>query len=117
MHDPTRAGPGGPGPAIPNGPPVDGGNTVTGWSPPVERLALSWDEVALSWLAALGLLTILAVAAIIGRAPSGEVVYVSRAQPADFQLTAGEAAAGCGTLDPAAGGLPPAAAPPPRKRA
>jgi hypothetical protein len=57
-----------------------------GWSPPVERLTLSWDEVAMSWLGAGGLFVILAVAALIGHEPTGgDVIAMARAQPPAVQ--------------------------------
>jgi hypothetical protein len=57
-----------------------------GWSPPVERLTLSWDEVAMSWLGAGGLFVILAVAALMGHEPtSGDVIAMARAQPPAVQ--------------------------------
>jgi len=57
-----------------------------GWSPPVERLVLSWDEVAMSWLGAGGLFVILAVAAIMGHEPTGgDMIAVARAQPPAVQ--------------------------------
>ena len=61
-----------------------------GWSPPVERLVLSWDEVAMSWLGAGGLFVILAVAALMGHEPTGgDVIAMARAQsPAVQQVVA-----------------------------
>lgn len=57
-----------------------------GWSPPVERLTLSWDEVAMSWLGAGGLFVILAVAAFMGHEPTnGDVIAMARAQPPAVQ--------------------------------
>ncbi|HEY9345713.1 MAG TPA: hypothetical protein VIQ53_10390 [Inquilinus sp.] len=76
MHDATQIRP-----AIAAGPAIDPERIEPGWSPPVDRLALSWDEVAASWLATCGLLAILGVAAIIGREPSGEPVYLSAGLP------------------------------------
>ena len=81
MHDATQIRPAGPGAAGATGPAIDPDRIEPGWSPPVDRLALSWDEVAASWLAACGLLAILGVAAIIGREPVGEPVYLSAGQP------------------------------------
>ncbi|HMG51626.1 MAG TPA: hypothetical protein VK597_13570 [Inquilinus sp.] len=71
-------------------------HAAPGWSPPVERLALGWGEVATSWLGAGGLLAILAVAALINRAPGGDVVYLSQAQASVPQMIAEKAGAtGC----------------------
>ncbi|MFE0753251.1 hypothetical protein ACFW16_04815 [Inquilinus sp. NPDC058860] len=75
MHDATQIRPAAAGPAI------DPDRIEPGWSPPVDRLALSWDEVAASWLAVCGLLAILGVAAIIGREPVGEPVYLTAGPP------------------------------------
>jgi hypothetical protein len=83
---------------------IEHSHAAPGWSPPVERLALGWGEVATSWLGAGGLLAILAVAALINRAPGGDVVYLSQAQAAVPQLVvdkAGEAGpTGCGPTAP-----------------
>jgi hypothetical protein len=78
MHDATQIRPAA---AIGAGPAIDPDRIEPGWSPPVDRLALSWDEVAASWLAACGLLAIIGVAAIISREPMGEPVYVSARLP------------------------------------
>lgn len=83
MHDATQIRP-----AAATGPAIDPERIEPGWSPPVDRLALSWDEVAAGWLAACGLLAILGVAAIIGREPVGEPVYLSAGLPG-IGLTAG----------------------------
>lgn len=99
MHDATQIRP-----AIAAGPAIDPERIEPGWSPPVDRLALSWDEVAASWLATCGLLAILGVAAIIGREPSGEPVYLSAGLPG-VGLTVG--AENCQAAHPAAGGTEP----------
>lgn len=82
MHDATPIRPAGAGAVLAAaGPAVDPEWIEPGWSRPVDRLALSWDEVAASWLAACGLLAILGVAAIIGREPMGEPIYRSAGAP------------------------------------
>lgn len=101
MHDATQIRPA---TAIEGGPAIDPEWIEPGWSPPVDRLALSWDEVAASWLAACGLLAVLGVAAIIGREPMGEPVYLSAGLPG-VGLTAG--AEDCRAVDPTAGGTEP----------
>ncbi|MGK9166626.1 hypothetical protein KXR53_10035 [Inquilinus limosus] len=99
MHDATSIRPARPDTAA-IAPAIDPEHIEPGWSPPVERLALSWDEVAASWLAACGLLAILGVAAIIGREPVGEPVILSAGLPG-VGLTAG--AEDCHAAGPADG--------------
>ncbi|MGO1075630.1 hypothetical protein [Inquilinus sp. CA228] len=109
MHDATQIRPAAAGTAIAAGPAIDPEWIEPGWSPPVDRLALSWDEVAASWLAACGLLAVLGVAAIIGREPVGEPVYLSAGVPG-VGLHGVEGAAGaqdCRALGPTAGGTEP----------
>lgn len=80
MHDATQIRPAA-GAALMAGPAIDPEHIEPGWRPPVDRLALSWNEVAAGWLAACGLLAILGVAAIIGREPMGDPVYRSVGLP------------------------------------
>lgn len=81
MHDATQIRPAPAGAALAAAPAIDPERIEPGWSPPVDRLALSWNEVAASWLAACGLLAILGVAAILGREPMGDPVYRSAGLP------------------------------------
>ena len=101
MHDATQIRP-----AVAAGPAIDPDRIEPGWSPPVDRLALSWDEVAASWLAACGLLAILGVAAIIGREPVGGPVTLSAGLPGvGLHGVEGAAGAGdCRAVGPTAGG-------------
>ena len=78
MHDATQIRPA---IAIEGGSAIDPEHIEPGWRPPVDRLALSWNEVAAGWLAACGLLAILGVTAIIGHQPMGEPVYRSVGLP------------------------------------
>ncbi len=81
MHDATQIRPAAAGTALAVGPAIDPDRIEPGWSPPVDRLVLSWNEVAAGWLAACGLLAILGVATIIGHEPMGDPVYRSVAMP------------------------------------
>lgn len=81
MHDATQIRPAAAGAALAIGPATDPEWIEPGWSPPVDRLALSWNEVAAGWLAACGLMAILGVATIIGHEPMGDPVYRSVGMP------------------------------------
>ncbi|OWJ55912.1 hypothetical protein [Inquilinus limosus] len=81
MHDATQIRPAPAGTGLAAAPAIDPERIEPGWRPPVDRLALSWNEVAAGWLAAGGLLAILGVAAILGREPVGDPVYRSAGLP------------------------------------
>ncbi|MGK9230636.1 hypothetical protein KXS07_04705 [Inquilinus limosus] len=98
MHDATSIRPAGPDTAA-IAPAIDPERIEPGWSPPVDRLALSWDEVAASWLAACGLLAILGVAAIIGREPVGGPVILSAGLPGAHLAAGTEDCHGAGSAD------------------
>ncbi|WP_343717019.1 hypothetical protein [Inquilinus sp.] len=81
MHDATQIRPAMAGTALAAAPAIDPERIEPGWRPPVDRLALSWNEVAAGWLATGGLLAVLAVGAILGREPMGDPVYRSAGLP------------------------------------
>jgi hypothetical protein len=81
MHDATQIRPAAAGAALSAGPAMGLEHIEPGWRPPVDRLALSWNEVAVGWLAVFGLVAILGVSTIIGHEPMGEPVYRSVGMP------------------------------------
>ncbi|MGO4129672.1 hypothetical protein AB4Z01_35115 [Inquilinus sp. YAF38] len=81
MHDATQIRPAAAGTALGTGPAIGLEHIEPGWRPPVDRLALSWNEVAAGWLSVFGLVAILGVSTIIRHEPMGEPVYRSAGLP------------------------------------